>query len=156
MRKIAILIGRVIKILLVLIRYNSYSSMSEEKLGIFWKKSCRCIVYGVIKGYRSPYLLGAVIAALQAKKLQYPKVYFFEFGVASGGGLLELAAIGKIIRKELSIDVEVIGFDNGTGLPNIDGYKDHPEIWKYSQFAMADRGLLLKKLVINTGYSFKQ
>jgi hypothetical protein len=69
-----------------------------------------------------------------------------EFGVADGGGLLNMIELASTIERETGIYFRVVGFDSGTGLPAIDGYKDHPEIWNPGDFTMQNRGRLESKI----------
>ena len=69
-----------------------------------------------------------------------------EFGVASGAGLLNMVELASLISSETGINFKLFGFDTGRGLPQIDGYKDHPELWNPGDFATEDPGALLQKL----------
>ena len=75
MLKVWIVLKRLKNIARAIIYYWTYRDMAD-KMGKYWRSSLLIIVKGVMKGYRTPYLIGAVIASLQAKKLQYKKVYF--------------------------------------------------------------------------------
>jgi hypothetical protein len=66
----------------------------------------------------------------------YDKLIVIEFGVGGGGGLLELCDYVNLFQNLYNLDIQVYGFDNGTGLPPPVDYKDHPEIWHESQFLM--------------------
>jgi hypothetical protein len=101
-------------------------------------------LHGLIS--RANYAYGMLRAADCAKYFGKPSVTVIEFGVASGAGLLNMADIAEELTKETGITFRVIGFDTGSGLPSIQGYKDHPEIWNPGDFAMEDRAGLLKKL----------
>ena len=50
------------------------------------------------------------------------------------------AMLGSTARK-----LRIFGFDTSVGLPTVDGYKDHPEIWTGGDFPMADRDALVAK-----------
>ena len=65
-------------------------------------------------------------AAANAKKLGYKKISFLELGVASGNGLINLEYHATEASKLLSIDIEVYGFDLGSGLPKPLDYRDYP------------------------------
>jgi hypothetical protein len=100
--------------------------------------------YGLIE--RPNYLYGMLRAADCAKYFGKTSVTAIEFGVASGSGLLNMANLAAIITHETGIKFRIVGFDTGAGLPTIQGYKDHPEIWNPGDFAMEDRPSLLKQL----------
>lgn len=69
-----------------------------------------------------------------------------EFGVASGAGLLNMIDLAPAVEAETGINLRIIGFDTGSGLPSIQGYRDHPEIWNSGDFATEDRDTLVRKL----------
>ena len=69
-------------------------------------------------------------------------VTVIEFGVASGAGLLNMIDLAPMIEKETGINLRIIGFDTGRGLPSVQGYKDHPELWRAGDFATEDREAL--------------
>ena len=87
-------------------------------------------------------------AADCAKYFGLTSVTAIEFGVASGAGLLNMANLADMITQETGVHVRVVGFDTGAGLPSIQGYKDHPEIWNAGDFAMEDRPALLTSLAV--------
>jgi hypothetical protein len=95
---------------------------------------------------RPNYAYGMLRAADGAKYFGHKCVTAIEFGVASGAGLLNMADLAGMIEAETGVKFRVIGFDTGTGLPSVQGYKDHPEIWNPGDFAMEDRAGLLRKL----------
>jgi len=73
-------------------------------------------------------------------------VTVIEFGVASGEGLLNMVELSHLIQSETGVSFRIAGFDTGKGLPAIQGYKDHPEIFARGDFATEDREALLRKL----------
>src|SRR6266481_2975933 len=83
--------------------------------------------YGLIG--RSNYVYGMLRAADCAKYFGKQRVTAIEFGVASGAGLLNMADTAQLIESETGISFNIVGFDTGAGLPEVAGYKDHPEIW---------------------------
>jgi hypothetical protein len=95
---------------------------------------------------RPNYAYGMLRAADTARYFGYRCVSVIEFGVASGAGLLNMAKLAEAIVAETGIEIRIIGFDTGAGLPVVEGYKDHPEIWNPGDFATEDRCGLLKKL----------
>lgn len=100
--------------------------------------------YGLIE--RSNYLYGMLRAADLAKYFGKKRVTVIEFGVASGAGLLNMISLASAIEKETGVELRIVGFDTGKGLPAVEGYKDHPELWNSGDFAMEDRDDLLRKI----------
>lgn len=79
--------------------------------------------------------------ALLAKKLGYERISVLEFGVAGGGGLLDLEYHAREVERELSIGVDVYGFDTGEGLPCPVDYRDLLYHWKEGFFPMDEAKL---------------
>ena len=57
-----------------------------------------------------------------------------------------MVGLAPMIEKETGIDLRIVGFDTGQGLPSVHGYKDHPELWRPGDFATEDREALMQKL----------
>lgn len=85
-------------------------------------------------------------AADVAKYCGKQSVTIIKFGVASGAGLWNMVGLAPMIEKETGIDLRIVGFDTGQGLPSVHGYKDHPELWRPGDFATEDREALMQKL----------
>ena len=68
--------------------------------------------------------------------LGHPQVTVAEFGVAGGRGLLALEALADRIGRRGGVDIRVVGFDLGTGLPEPEDYRDLPYHWKSGFYAM--------------------
>lgn len=100
--------------------------------------------FGLIN--RPNYLYGMLRAADVAKYCGKRSVTVIEFGVASGAGLLNLIALAPMVEKETGIGIRIVGFDTGEGLPSVQGYKDHPELWSVGDFATEDPEDLTRKL----------
>jgi len=84
---------------------------------------------------RPPYAFGLWLATLQADRLGIGRMKVFEFGVASGAGLLSLCGICDLMHKSTGMEYEIYGFDSDIGMPALSGgFKDHPEIWHEGQF----------------------
>jgi len=90
--------------------------------------------YGLIE--RPNYAYGMLRAADCAKYFGHDEVTVVEFGVASGGGLTNMVDLAKVIEQETRVKLHIFGFDTVAGLPNVHGYKDHPEIWNAGDFTM--------------------
>jgi hypothetical protein len=100
--------------------------------------------YGLIS--RPNYVYGMLRAADVARYFGKKRITAVEFGVASGGGLLNMISLAPLIEKETGIAFETVGFDTGAGLPPFEGYKNHPELWNPGDFAMEERDVLMRKL----------
>jgi hypothetical protein len=98
--------------------------------------------------WRRPYYAyGVYNAANLAKQLGFQEVTVIEFGVAGGNGLLEMERLAAIMGPRFDVQVNVIGFDNGTGLPAPTDYRDLPHIWEEGSFSM-DEAALREKLEV--------
>ena len=80
-------------------------------------------------------------AAFQAKRLGYPAMTAVELGVAGGKGLLCMCEHANAIQKELGIEIIVIGFDTGSGLPKTSDPRDLTYYWNPGAFPMDHRAL---------------
>ena len=85
-------------------------------------------------------------AAKYAKKINKKKITVIEFGVANGAGLLNIQKLSKEITKFMNIEFEIFGFDLEKGLPTIQDYRDHPELYSKDDFPMNMKNDLKKKL----------
>lgn len=109
---------------------NVLSIFSRERA--FWLQ-----YYTDEKLERMHYAAGIYKAAYEAKNLGYKKFSVIEFGVAGGAGLLNLEFHAKEVSRIFDIDIEMYGFDLGTGLPKVaEGYKDTVHIWQPGFFKM--------------------
>ena len=93
---------------------------------------------------------GMLYAARQAKAFGIGKVYAFEFGVAGGRTLIRMGNIATGLAKRTGVQIEVIGFDSGVGLPPIRDYRDHPELHQAGDYPAVDRQRLLSLLPPHT------
>lgn len=93
------------------------------------------------------YAYGVKQAVYLASKLQHSNVSVIEFGVARGAGLLALEHYAAEYGKRAGIEVEVIGFDTGVGLPAALDYRDLGYVWKRGSYKM-DVEELQKKLKV--------
>jgi hypothetical protein len=78
----------------------------------------------------SQYAAGLQTATRYADTFGEKKFTAIEFGVAGGNGLVSLATHAQQITRHTGIEVDVVGFDTGMGLPAIDDWRDAP--WFYS------------------------
>ncbi len=76
------------------------------------------------------------------------KLQIFEFGVAQGDGLVNLCGICERIASSTGMQFEIYGFDSDSGMPRLEGYRDHPELWHQGQFK-SDHDAIRRKLTPN-------
>ena len=63
------------------------------------------------------YAYGVLVSAMQAKMLGHKNVTVIEFGVAGGNGLVALEHLSGEIGDAIGVQVDVLGFDAGEGMP---------------------------------------
>jgi hypothetical protein len=85
---------------------------------------------------RPYYAMCLYYAALQAKRLGYSAMTAVELGVAGGNGLLCMSDHADAIQKELGVEVVVVGFDAGSGLPESSDSRDLKYYWSAGAFPM--------------------
>ncbi len=90
---------------------------------------------------RPHYAFGVKQAVYLAKKLKHPRVSVIELGVARGEGLLVLERYAAQIGKQEGIEVDVYGFDLGSGLPPAIDYRDLAYVWRRGAYKMDVDGL---------------
>jgi hypothetical protein len=99
---------------------------------------------------RRPYAFGILSAADLASKKGIPKIAVIEFGVASGDGLKSMSRIASAVSKVTGIQLDVVGFDTGKGMPPAVDYRDHPEDYFEGDFAPDNLDTLIASLPSNT------
>jgi len=90
-------------------------------------------------------------AAKLGKKLGHQRISVIEYGVAGGQGLLVLEKYAAEVSKLLSIDIDLYGFDAGSGLPPPKDYRDLPYHWNQGMFHMDEsklRGKLQRAVLV--------
>jgi hypothetical protein len=95
---------------------------------------------------RANYAYGILRAADLARFLGKTRATVCEFGVSTGNGLLNMMELAELVRAATGVEIRIIGLDTGEGLPAIDGYKDHPEIWSASDFNMTNKEDLRRRV----------
>ncbi|MGB9147846.1 MAG: hypothetical protein WCC14_18615 [Acidobacteriaceae bacterium] len=98
---------------------------------------------GAVK--RPHYALCLSHAASLAQKLGYRAITVVEFGVAGGNGLLCLCDYAAEIRRAYGVELRVVGFDSGEGLPETHDVRDIHYVWPAGSFEM-DRAALEARL----------
>lgn len=86
-------------------------------------------------------------AANLARKLSIHRISIIEFGVAAGGGLLNIEKHVKRVSSFTGVEFEVYGFDTSCGLPELLDYRDIKSSWEPGLFKM-DFDALQKKLTL--------
>jgi hypothetical protein len=97
---------------------------------------------------RAPYAFGVWLATLEAQRMGISKLQIFEFGVAQGDGLVNLCGICELFASSTGMQFEIYGFDSDSGMPRLEGYRDHPELWHQGQFK-SDHDAIRRKLTPN-------
>jgi hypothetical protein len=95
---------------------------------------------------RQPYACGLLEAARLTKHYGFSKMTAVELGVADGHGLLNLSLLADAIGRELEIEMKVVGFDGGHGMPRAVDYRDHPDLYQEGDFPMLDADVLRSAL----------
>ena len=90
---------------------------------------------------RSAYGWGVLQGAGLAHTLGVPRVSVCEFGVAGGRGLLALERIAARVSALSGVQVEVFGFDTGTGLTTAIDHRDVPNMLWEGRFPMDHEAL---------------
>ncbi len=85
---------------------------------------------------RQQYAFPILCAADTARRFGYGKITIVELGVASGAGLLNMCGIAERTRRATGIDIQVVGFDTGKGMPPAVDYRDLPEHFQQGDFPM--------------------
>jgi hypothetical protein len=85
---------------------------------------------------RPHYAYGVYTAAQLAKRLDLSAISVLELGVAGGRGLLALADLAEVIGRHVGIEITVVGFDSGKGMPEPTDYRDLPHVWGKGFYAM--------------------
>ena len=94
---------------------------------------------------RPHYLYCLYHSAKLAKNLGKKKISVIEFGVAGGNGIVFLEKYQKKILEELGIEIEIYGFDLGSGLNKPVDHRDLPYWFKEELYKM-DLDKLNKKI----------
>ena len=84
-------------------------------------------------------------AARLASLLRYPKISIVEFGCGGGNGLLNAEMHITEVMKIFAVEIELYGFDAGSGLPSPCDYRDMPHYFRSGLYKM-DRHSLERKL----------
>ena len=88
-------------------------------------------------------------AADEARSMRLPAVTVLEFGVAAGAGLSNMCKVAKLVTGETGVDIQIAGFDTGSGMPPPTDYRDHPDLYRAGDYPMVDREALVRSLPNN-------
>jgi hypothetical protein len=80
-------------------------------------------------------------AAHAASALGIPSISALEFGVAGGNGLLALERAAEAATELSGTEIDIFGFDTGTGMPPPDDPRDAPWLIEPSYFKMDEAAL---------------
>ena len=100
--------------------------------------------YGLIA--RRQLSLRNVTSSRRSKVLRKAKCHSDRIWRGERSRPVNMIDLAPMIEKETGIDLRIVGFDTGQGLPSVQGYKDHPELWRAGDFATEDREALMRKL----------
>jgi hypothetical protein len=98
-----------------------------------------CVENGVRS--RPQYLWPLLHAAHAARALDLRKIAALEFGVAGGNGLVALERAAAAATQLSGTEVEIYGFDTGTGMPPPADPRDAPWLIEQSWFDMDEAAL---------------
>jgi hypothetical protein len=90
---------------------------------------------------RPHYAYGMSKAVALAKRLGIPGFTAVEFGVAGGSGLVALEQHALHYSQTSGLQIDVVGFDSGTGMPKPLDYRDIDFTWAAGQFEMDEEAL---------------
>jgi hypothetical protein len=90
---------------------------------------------------RPEYLWPLIHATHVARALGIPKIASIEFGVAGGNGLLAMERAAAMASELSGTEVDVFGFDTGSGMPAPEDPRDAPFLVEPAYFAMDEAAL---------------
>lgn len=117
--------------------FRRYALMGMARTGLLKKE----FVYSWALVGRPHYAYGLLRAAEEARGLGHTAMTAIEFGVAGGNGLLALEQYAGDLSRQIGIDIRVVGFDSGEGLPPPQDYRDLPHLWASGDFGMDEDAL---------------
>jgi hypothetical protein len=85
---------------------------------------------------RRSYAHSILRAADMAKDRGLKQITVVECGVASGLGLMAMCRFAEQGRADTGVEVKVVGFDTGEGLPPPADYRDHPDLFRVGDYPM--------------------
>lgn len=103
---------------------------------------------------RQNHAFGLLKAADQAREFGIRRIAAVEFGVAQGAGIMNLCEIARRVSRATGVEIDIIGFDTGTGMPPPRDHRDHPEVYAAGDFPMPNREELVGRLPPNARIYF--
>ncbi len=85
---------------------------------------------------RPHFAYGMYHGADQARALGLEAISVLEFGVAGGNGLVAMEGLAGEITAELGVEIQIYGFDTGSGMPEAKDYRDMAYVWPPGAFEM--------------------
>ena len=147
------------KIFKKLFRFYILKRIYQERLGepiIYNLVSVFVFLFGSFRSKvkydlvpREAYAYGILAAADYAIENNIKKITIIEFGVAAGNGLLNMCYIADKVNKLTGVEIQILGFDTGAGMPPPIDYKDHPEKYFTGDFPPIDTQKLVNSLPPN-------
>jgi hypothetical protein len=98
-----------------------------------------CMANGV--DTRSQYLWPLIHSTHVARALGIPRIAALEFGVAGGNGLLAMERAAAAATELSGTEVDIFGFDTGSGMPSPTDPRDAPFLIEPAYFAMDEAAL---------------
>ncbi len=98
---------------------------------------------------RRRYAFALLQAADWATRYGVKRICALEFGIAAGAGLINLAWLAEKVTRETGVEIDIVGFDTGTGMPPPVDYRDYPEEFRQGDFPTPGRDDLTKLLPAN-------
>jgi hypothetical protein len=96
---------------------------------------------------RRSYTLPMAYGVWQAIHCDFDRLAVVELGVFAGVGLRDLCKVAEFFRDEFGFDIQVYGFDRGSGLPpTLADHRDNPELYAAGGFPMPDESGLRASL----------
>jgi hypothetical protein len=95
------------------------------------------------------YATGLQIASRYAVLSGAQSFTAIEFGVAGGNGLTALSRYAAQVSRQTNLEIKVVGFDSGAGLPTTDDIRDAPWWWSAGDYPL-DWERLRKRLPAQT------
>ncbi|MDR7427868.1 MAG: hypothetical protein QN152_12530 [Armatimonadota bacterium] len=85
---------------------------------------------------RPDYAWGVMQGAHLAKAVGTERIGVIEFGVAGGRGLIALELIAEQVERHMALQIDVYGFDTGSGLPKPRDHRDLPNLYYEGAYPM--------------------
>ncbi len=114
------------------------STLPKESISYEWlnKTLFPSILVKGGNAFRPHYTWGIMQSVNLARELNIPKVSIMEFGVAGGNGLVSMERIAEELETLYGVEIDVYGFDAGSGLPKPVDYRDIPNAYIEGTFSM--------------------